>query len=67
MSRGAPKPKKLTDAEAAAADAKARGTSTTYHSGGGEKVTVVTCGQCKGKGGACCNGLGFLRQGELGL
>lgn len=62
----APKPRKRTDAEVAVADRKAAGVSTSYVTDQG-RVTVVTCGQCKGKGGPCCGGYGFLRQGELGL
>lgn len=67
MAKQPPKPKKRTDTEARAADDKARGTSTTYYTGGGEKVTVVRCRQCEGKGGPCCNNFGFMRQGELAL
>jgi hypothetical protein len=67
MPKGAPKPKKRTAVEATAADAKAGLVGTRYRRDDGETVTVVTCRQCNGKGGACCNGFGFLRQGELAL
>lgn len=67
MAKQASKPKKRTETEAKAADVKAGAVATKFRTEAGEAVTVVTCRQCNGKGGPCCNGYGFLRQGELAL